>query len=148
MNLYQHDSAATFRFVLRGELAADRVQELEHAWNTAKSILGKKEVVVEISGITKADPFGVGLLCRMRKSGARLTAALPPESAEFIRSMGLAATTLRRHGKSLTATLLQCFRIPQEMTATSSLHPNNAPPAASWITRIVRRRPGRKCWIT
>lgn len=89
MDMYQHDGATMFQFVLRGELIGNPVQDLEHAWSTAKSILAGKELVVDISGITSADPPGVDLLSRMRESGARLTAALPPESAEFIRSLGL-----------------------------------------------------------
>lgn len=89
MTMYQHDSPTTYRFVLRGELAGERVQDLEQAWNTAKSILDGKELVVDVSGITDADHSGVGFLARMRESGARLTAALPPESEELLRSLGL-----------------------------------------------------------
>lgn len=89
MDMHQHDGATMFQFVLRGELTGNRVQDLEHAWNTAKSILAGKELVVDVSGMTDADPSGVDLLSRMRESGARLTAAQPPESAEFIRSLGI-----------------------------------------------------------
>jgi hypothetical protein len=78
-----------FRFVLQGELTGEGLQELEHAWTTARSILGTKALVVEISGITIADPAGIELLFRRREAGARLNAALPPESAEFIRSMDI-----------------------------------------------------------
>jgi ABC-type transporter Mla MlaB component len=89
MEIFQHDSAVTFRFVLQGDLTGHGVRELEHAWTTARSILGTKALEVEISGITTADAGGVELLSRMRETGARLNAALPPESAEFIRSMGI-----------------------------------------------------------
>ena len=89
MDMYQHDRATMFQFVLRGELAGNQVQDLEHAWNTAQSILAGRELVVDISGITNASPPGVDLLSRLRKSGARLTAALPPESEEFLRSLGI-----------------------------------------------------------
>jgi ABC-type transporter Mla MlaB component len=89
MDMYQHDSATMFQFVLRGELIGDRVRDLEHAWNTATSILAGKELVVDIAGITNADPSGVDLLSRMRESGARLSAALPPESEGFLRSLGV-----------------------------------------------------------
>ena len=89
MDIYQHDSATMFQFVLRGELIGDRVEDLEHAWNTAKSILNGKQLVVDISGIANADAAGVDLLSRMRESGARLTAALPPVSKQFIRSFGI-----------------------------------------------------------
>src|SRR5690349_3038312 len=89
MKMLQHDSATMFRFVLQGELTADSVREFEHAWTAARSILGTKALVVEISGITNADAAGVELLSRMRDAGALLSAAPPPASAEFIRSMGI-----------------------------------------------------------
>ena len=89
MEMYQHDSAMMFRFVLRGDLTAGRVPELEHAWTTAKSILNGRDLVVDVSGITGADEFGVDLLSRMRDSGARLTAPLPPASEELLRSSGV-----------------------------------------------------------
>jgi ABC-type transporter Mla MlaB component len=91
MDMYQHDSATMFQFVLRGELIGDPVQDLEHAWKTAKSILAGKELVVDISGITNADPSGVDLLSRMRESGARLTAALTPASS--MRAAGSSAAS-------------------------------------------------------
>jgi ABC-type transporter Mla MlaB component len=108
MDMYQHDSATMFQFVLRGELIGDRVQDLEHAWNTAKSILAGKELVVDISGITNADPSGVDLLSRMRESGARLTAALPPESEAFLRSLGVPTAAPRgRRGSTWALRLLR-----------------------------------------
>lgn len=103
MDMYQHDSATMFRFVLRGELNGDRVQDLEHAWNTAKSILAGKELVVDISGMTNADPSGVALLSRMRASGARLAAALPPESDEILRSLGVPVAAPRGRRGSIWA---------------------------------------------
>ena len=90
MEMYQHDSAAMFRFVLRGDLTGGCVSELEHAWTTAKSILNGRGLVVDVSGITHADEFGVDLLSRMRDTGARLAAALPPASEEFLRPLGVA----------------------------------------------------------
>lgn len=100
MDMYQHDSATMFKFVLRGELNGDRVLNVEHAWNTARSILARRELVVDISGVTDLDSRGVDLLLRMRDSGARLTAALPPESEGFLRSLGvsMAAPRGRRGG--------------------------------------------------
>jgi len=70
-------------------LTGDQVRELECAWTTAKSTLAGKELVVDISGIKNADLSGVDLLTRMRESGARLTAALPPASEEILRSFGV-----------------------------------------------------------
>jgi hypothetical protein len=89
MDMYQHDGATMFRFVLRGELCGSWVAELGYAWTTAQSILGNKELVIDISGITSADASGLDLLSRMRESGARLAAPLPPASVDFVRSMGV-----------------------------------------------------------
>jgi len=91
MKMYQHDSAASFEFVLSGNLTGDRVADLEHAWITARSVLERKELVVDVSGLTEADPFGLDLLARMRESGARLTATLPPESRELLQFLGIRA---------------------------------------------------------
>ena len=100
MEMFQHDSAKKFQFILRGELAGNRVLDLEQSWTTAKSILNGKELVVDVSGITDADESGVDLLSRMRESGARLSAARPPKSQELLRSLGLpvAAPRGRRIG--------------------------------------------------
>ena len=91
MEMYQHDSAAMFRFVLRGDLVDGQIQDLEHAWTTAKSTLQSKDLVVDVSGVTHADESGMDLLSRMRESGACLTAVLPPKSRGFLRSLGLSA---------------------------------------------------------
>jgi anti-anti-sigma regulatory factor len=93
--MYLHDSAAMFRFVLKGELSGLRAQDLEQAWTTAQSTLNGRELVVDVSGLTGADESGVGLLARMRSEGARLTAALPPKSEEFLRSLGLSVAAPR-----------------------------------------------------
>ena len=87
MMIYQHDSAGEFRFVLRGELQGKAVQELEWAWETAKSILGSKELHIDLSDVPDADESGSELLSRMRESGARLTAVLPPASARLARHL-------------------------------------------------------------
>ena len=92
MEMFQHDSAGSFEFVLRGELAGDCVRELERAWETAKSILRGRELAVDISGITDADGAATGLLARMRESGAHLRAMQPPASVEFVRKMGVPVT--------------------------------------------------------
>jgi len=108
MDMYQHDSARMFRFVLRGKLIGDGVQELEEAWKTAKSILAGKELVVDISGIADADPAGADLLSRMRESGARLTATLPAESEELLQSLSVpAAAGCKRRDTSWALRLLR-----------------------------------------
>ena len=98
MQMYLNDSAKTFEFVLRGELTDDAVENLEHAWITATSILNGKEVLVEVSALTAADAEGIELLYRMTGSGARLRAALPPHSEEFLRSLGMLVAAPPRPG--------------------------------------------------
>ena len=90
MDIYLHDRSAAFQFVLKGKLMGDWVLQLEHAWNTARSVVGGKEVVVDLSGISDADPRGVDLLSRMRDSGARLTASRAPKSEAFLARLGVA----------------------------------------------------------
>ncbi len=84
MDMYLHDSADTFRFVLRGDLTAAGAEQLYGAWETAKSILIGRELTVDVTDITKADPAGIELLSRMRESGARITAARPPACEELL----------------------------------------------------------------
>ena len=104
MEIYLNDSVKSFEFVLKGDLADGAVRSLEQAWVTATSILGGKEVSVEVSGLTAADQAGVELLYRMKASGARLTGALPPDSEELLRSLGMpvAAPARRERGTLLS----------------------------------------------
>lgn len=85
MIMYQHDSPNLFRFVLEGYLTEAGAEQLERAWETAKSILNGKELTVEVSGVKKVDPAGIAVLSRMRESGARILAARTPECAELLR---------------------------------------------------------------
>jgi ABC-type transporter Mla MlaB component len=110
MDIYLNDSIESFQFVLKGDLAAGSVRSLEQAWITATSILGGKDVSVEVSGLTAADDAGVELLYRMTASGARLTAALPPESEDLLRSLGIpVAAPARRDHPTLLSSLGRLF---------------------------------------
>jgi len=109
MDLYQHDSAGMFRFVLRGDLSGTSVREFEQAWNTATSIATRKEIVVDLSGVTDADAAGVGLLSRMRESGVRLTAMLPPKSEALLRSGMLLAAPETHHSGRREVRLMQLW---------------------------------------
>jgi len=72
MILYQHDQAKTFRFVLVGELDGTSAHELQCAWETARSVLRGRELLVDLTQMTAAGPEGWGLLSRMKEAGARL----------------------------------------------------------------------------
>ena len=99
MQMYLNDSVKTFEFVLQGELTADTVPSLEHAWITARSILHGKEVFVNVSALTAADAEGIDLLSRITASGARLKAAPQSRSMEFLRSMGVILVAPSRRGR-------------------------------------------------
>jgi ABC-type transporter Mla MlaB component len=88
MDYYQHDGATTFRFQLAGELTGPGVTDLEHAWQTATSIMRDKQLVLDVSDLTGADAPGIQLLKRMLGSGARLVATEPPASPSLLQSLG------------------------------------------------------------
>jgi hypothetical protein len=82
MDMYLHDSSEMFCFVLRGDLAGVFVRELESAWTTARSILGARNLIVDISGLTDTDESGRELLNRLHQSGARLIREKPARNAK------------------------------------------------------------------
>ncbi len=140
LDMYQHDSAAMFQFVLRGELIGDGVQDLEHAWKTASSILAGKELVVDVSGILKADPPGLDLLSRMRESGARLTMALPPDSMEFARSMGISVAALGRCRSTRATRLLCCFQALRSLILSGCMRKQSAHAGEANVSRKVEEK--------
>ena len=91
-----------FRFVLRGELDAVSLRELQHAWETASSVTTNKAVVVDVTGLTTADPAGMELLTRMRRSGARFTAAVRTGREELFRSLEVLSSLPEDSGGSRT----------------------------------------------
>lgn len=109
MEIYQHDNAKTFRFVLKGELNGDATRELGYAWETASSVTRGKELLVDLSGLTSACPEGVALLLQMRERGARLTATLPPDSEDVLRVAGIPAAVSRQPRRRVRNPLLLLF---------------------------------------
>jgi hypothetical protein len=93
MSFYLHDGVQEFRIDVRDELEAGGVEQLEHAWTTVQSVLGGKQLRVDVSRVSSYDGAGLGLLARMRESGATLEARQPMESAELGRVLGVMAQT-------------------------------------------------------
>ena len=89
MDYYQHDFGTTFRFQLAGELAGADVSELEHAWQTATSIMHDKQLILDVSGLTGVDGPGVQLIQRMFGSGALVVSSEQPVSRGLLRSLGV-----------------------------------------------------------
>jgi len=106
MQMYLNDSFKAFEFVLQGQLTGEHVKSLEQAWVTATSILNGKDLFIDLSSLTAADAEGIELLYRIVASGARLKAALPPQSEELLRSLGVpVAAPPRRSGRSWVLSL-------------------------------------------
>lgn len=75
LDVYLHDGAQSLTFVLAGSLTRPWTEDLEHSWQTAKSILYGKQLVVNLVGLSQVDDDGVRLLTLMSQSGARLITA-------------------------------------------------------------------------
>lgn len=79
MEMYIHDGASAFRFVLLGALEASAARELDRAWRTAASLGQGRGVLVDVTGLTGIDDEGLRVLAHMRESGCKLQARqMPP----------------------------------------------------------------------
>ena len=66
---------------LEGKLSGPWVEEFEHCWHTSTDIHRKKELLVDLSGVTFVDPAGKKLLCSISSVGAHLVGSgLIPKS--------------------------------------------------------------------
>jgi hypothetical protein len=67
---YIHDSVATLRLQLIGDLTASEVTELNGTWETAKTTLGRRKLVLDLYRLHSADEEGRRWLAKMRDAGA------------------------------------------------------------------------------
>jgi ABC-type transporter Mla MlaB component len=74
LRYYMHDGSDAFRFQLAGRLSKDAARDLEQAWRTALSVIGKKRVIFDLSDLTNIDASGQELLSRWNCQGALLGA--------------------------------------------------------------------------
>jgi len=70
LKYYIHDNADAFRFQLTGELTELDLPELNGCWRTAKTILGNRRLILDVSGLTAVDEMGNGWLALMVAGGA------------------------------------------------------------------------------
>jgi ABC-type transporter Mla MlaB component len=78
---YMHDGPTAFSIELAGALAAEGAKKLEQDWLRASAVIGKKELVVDLSFVTEIDPAGRQLLLRWRRNGATVVANTPESRA-------------------------------------------------------------------
>jgi hypothetical protein len=80
-NYYMHDGPSAFSIELAGSLTAEDAKKLERDWLNASAVIGKKELVVDLSFVTEIDPVGRQLLLRWRRNGATILASTPESRA-------------------------------------------------------------------
>src|SRR6266404_2421954 len=78
---YMHDGPTAFSIELAGTLAAEGAKKLERDWGSASAVIGKKELVVDLSFVTEIDPGGRQLLLRWFSNGATVVANTPESRA-------------------------------------------------------------------
>src|ERR1700687_3521619 len=78
---YMHDGPAAFSIEVAGALAAEGARKLEQDWGSASAVIGKKELVVDLSFVTEIDPVGSQLLLRWFRNGATVVASTPESRA-------------------------------------------------------------------
>src|SRR5712671_3658751 len=76
-----HDGPTAFSIELAGALAAEGAKKLEQDWRSASSVIGTKDLVVDISFLTEIDPRGRQLLLLWSRNGATIVANTPESRA-------------------------------------------------------------------
>jgi hypothetical protein len=83
---YMHDGSTAFSFELAGDLSDEGARELEQAWRTATSVIGEKELLIDLSYVTGIDEAGCELLNKWHAHGARFV-VISPEAKKRVQSM-------------------------------------------------------------
>ncbi len=78
-----HDTPGAFRLQLSGELARGSVAEVALCWQTGSSTLGRRRLVIDLSGVVSIDSAGRDLLVHMNRAGAEFIAT-SPEMRELV----------------------------------------------------------------
>ena len=81
LSYYMHDGPTAFSIELAGTLAAEGAKRLEQDWLSASGLIGKKELIVDLSFVTEIDQVGRQLLLRWRRNGATVVANTPESRA-------------------------------------------------------------------
>jgi hypothetical protein len=92
---YMHDGPSAFSIELAGIWAAEGANRLEHDWQSASAVIGRKELVVDLSFVAEIDPRARQLLLRWFRNGATIVADTPKSRAltESIIGCAIPSTT-------------------------------------------------------
>ena len=75
MRYYMHDGPAAFRFELAGDLNGVDASRLEQDWQTARSVVGRRTLILDVSFVTGIDDAVRGLFRKWYAGGAKFAAA-------------------------------------------------------------------------
>ncbi len=78
---YMHDGPTAFSIELAGILATEGAKKLEQDWRSASAVIGRKELVVDLSFVTEIDLRGRQLLLHWFRNGATVRANTPESRA-------------------------------------------------------------------
>jgi len=67
---YIHDGIGVYRLQLLGQLSESDVGELSSCWETARTILGGRRLVLDVREVTSIDDTGKKWLAQMMQDGA------------------------------------------------------------------------------
>ena len=81
LQYYLHDEPDAFRLKLSGRLSGEGAQSVQQAWQTALSIIGARQLIVDMTFVNEADERGRVLLRLWHHNGARIIAASPESCA-------------------------------------------------------------------
>ncbi len=70
LNYYIHDSVDSFRLQLLGTLKLEDLKELQGCWNTARTTLAGRKLIVDVTGLQQMDESGREWLNAMAAEGA------------------------------------------------------------------------------
>jgi len=91
---YMHDASSGFRFQLTGDLSVERTQDLEQARLTASSVIGLRDLIVDLTGLTSVDASGRELLKAWQALGAQMTVISAQGQARIQWMTGLPTTVV------------------------------------------------------
>jgi hypothetical protein len=67
---YIHDSSDAFRLELQGEFTEAEVTELSGCWNTARSSVGKRNLILDLQKLRRVDDAAKRWIAEMAQEGA------------------------------------------------------------------------------
>ena len=96
LKYYIHDSLDAFRFELKGELTGNDLGELNGCWQTAKTTLGSRKLIIDLRSLAAVDDEGRQWLNTMSAQGA----SIAPETQFHLQPAGQVAPS-RTAGEEL-----------------------------------------------